>query len=340
MNMLESSTDVLILVGTLSIMILIRFIFSPALQSARQHHHPDELLLHSEYTHNQKQDILNKYLLTIIIPAYNESQRLNIMLKDTMDYLQQNATTLCQDCLHYNVHKSFNTKTPFCVVIVNDGSNDDTVSCAKEFLESSNEYSKISHEILSLPQNRGKGAAVKTGMLHSYTNSHMLLMADADGATNIASIVDLLQTMLQHSKHSTSLPVVFGSRAHLSHESKAKRSRIRTWLMQAFHFFVKTLCSRKIHDTQCGFKLFPSNSIPLLFGNLHLERWAFDTELVVISERLGINIEEVAVEWHEVDGSKLNTGKLALICNSICMLRDMICVRICYSLGYWKLKRI
>jgi dolichyl-phosphate beta-glucosyltransferase len=331
--------DVLILVGTISIMILIRFIFSPAFHCAR--HHPDEwLLLHSEETNQQRQDTLDKYLLTIVIPAYNESQRLNIMLKDTMDFLQRNANTLCQEFLQYNVHTSFHTKTPFCIVIVNDGSNDDTVSCAKEFLESSNEYSKISHDILSLPHNRGKGAAVKTGMLHSYKNSHMLLMADADGATNFASIMDLFQTMLQHSKHSSSLPVIFGSRAHLSHESKAKRSRIRTWLMQAFHFFVKTLCSRKIHDTQCGFKLFPSNSIPLLFGNLHLERWAFDTELVVISERLGITIEEVAVEWHEVDGSKLNTSKLALVFNSICMLRDMICVRLCYSLGYWKLKRM
>lgn len=295
------------------------------------------MLQDSEDKHRKQQENRKKYLLTIVIPAYNESQRLNIMLKDTIEFLQQNAKELTQEILQQDLHGEYDTKTPFCIVIVNDGSTDDTVPRAKEFLES-NEYSKISYDVTSLPQNRGKGAAVKRGMMDSYKHSHFLLMADADGATNFASIMDLFKSMIRHSNHS-SLPVVFGSRAHLSNESKAKRSRIRTWLMQAFHFFVKTLCSSKIHDTQCGFKLFPSNAVPLLFQNLHLERWAFDTELVVIAERLGITIEEVAVEWHEVDGSKLNTSKFSLVFNSICMLRDMICVRICYSLGYWKLKR-
>jgi dolichyl-phosphate beta-glucosyltransferase len=333
--MLEQSVDYLILVGTISMILLIHFIFTPALYA-------NQILPHSEDKHRNQKDNRKKYLLTIVIPAYNESQRLNIMLKDTMEFLQQNAKELRQEILQHDLHGDYDTKTPFCIVIVNDGSIDDTVSRAKEFLES-NEYSKISYDIQSLPQNRGKGAAVKRGMMDSYEHSHFLLMADADGATNFASIMDLFKSMFQYASHSSSslllLPVVFGSRAHLSNESKAKRSRIRTWLMQAFHFFVKALCSSKIHDTQCGFKLFPSKTVPLLFQNLHLERWAFDTELVVIAERLGITIEEVAVEWHEVDGSKLNTSKFSLVLNSICMLRDMICVRICYSLGYWKLKR-
>lgn len=341
MTMFDQGVDVLILAGTILMILLIHFLFTPALY-ARQ----SDRMIHSEdEQHKDHQDDQNKYLLTIIIPAYNESQRLHIMLKDTMEFLQQNANKLShQASLQKNTCEEYNTKTPFCIVIVNDGSTDDTTQCAKEFFET-NQCSEISHHIQSLPQNRGKGAAVKTGMMGSYQNSHFLLMADADGATNFASIVDLFKAMVpHHSNHASSsssllLPVVFGSRAHMSKESKAKRSRSRTWLMQAFHFFVKTLCSSRIHDTQCGFKLFPSNVVPLLFQNLHLERWAFDTELVVIAERLGIMIEEVAVEWHEVDGSKLNTSKFALVWNSICMLRDMICVRICYTLGYWTLKR-
>lgn len=66
---------------------------------------------------------------------------------------------------------------------------------------------------------------------------------------------------------------VFGSRAHLEKESTASRSKVRTIFMHAFHFFVATLCSPRIKDTQCGFKLFTRSAVVLLFTNLHLRRW-------------------------------------------------------------------
>lgn len=70
---------------------------------------------------------------------------------------------------------------------------------------------------------------------------------------------------------------------------------------------------------------------------LHRPERAFDTELVVIAEMLNIPLSEVAVVWHEVDGSKLDIGKLQLALVSMGMLRDMICVRACYFLNLWKL---
>jgi dolichyl-phosphate beta-glucosyltransferase len=94
-----------------------------------------------------------------------------------------------------------------------------------------------------------------------------------------------------------------------------------------------------VNDTQCGFKLFTRKAAMDLFGNLHLRRWAFDTELVMLAERLGILVSEVAVPLQEVDGSKLDTSKLALALVSMTMLRDMLCVRDCYSLGLWKVKQ-
>lgn len=66
---------------------------------------------------------------------------------------------------------------------------------------------------------------------------------------------------------------------------------------------------------------------------------AFDTELVVLAEKLDVSLSEVGVVWNEVDGSKLDVNKLTLALVSLGMLRDMICVRACYSLGLWKLKR-
>lgn len=74
-------------------------------------------------------------------------------------------------------------------------------------------------------------------------------------------------------------------------------------------------------------------------AQMHLGIRAFDTELVVIAEKLNITISEVGVIWHEIDGSKLDIGKVSLAMVSLGMLRDMVCVRACYILGIWKLRR-
>ena len=177
------------------------------------------------------------------------------------------------------------------------------------------------------------------------SSGSLCLMVDADDATNfLPSLLSLLSQMKQmakstKNKHNSQL-VVFGSRAHLQHDSKAKRSFVRTLLMVAFHFFVETLCSTLIHDTQCGFKLFTRDAALPLFHNLHLTRWAFDTEVVVMAQKMNIPIAEVGVEWKEVDGSKLASTKLNLLISSVEMLRDMLCVKVMYSLGLWRLESI
>ena len=108
--------------------------------------------------------------------------------------------------------------------------------------------------------------------------------------------------------------------------------------MHSFHFFVSLLCPASIRDTQCGFKLFTSSSSSLLFSPLHLNRWAFDVELLTTAALKGMVLAEVGVGWYEVEGSKLDTGKLAIIYHSVGMLRDMICVRLCFLLGLWKVE--
>ena len=110
--------------------------------------------------------------------------------------------------------------------------------------------------------------------------------------------------------------------------------------MHAFHFFVETLCSASINDTQCGFKLFTRDAAILLFSTLHLERWAFDIEIITLAEKLSIPMIETGVNWQEIDGSKLDTSKVALLVASVNMLRDMVCVNLCYSFGIWKLPKL
>lgn len=108
-------------------------------------------------------------------------------------------------------------------------------------------------------------------------------------------------------------------------------------LMHAFHLLVYALCTTKIRDTQCGFKLFTRPSASILFSNLHLERWAFDIELIFLAEALGMPLSEVGVGWHEVEGSKLIRTKLDVVVTSAQMARDLLCNRLCYMFGLWSI---
>jgi glycosyltransferase involved in cell wall biosynthesis len=203
---------------------------------------------------------------------------------------------------------------------------------------------------LALPQNQGKGGAVRAGMLSS--TGRYRLMVDADGATQFDHLSKLASALLwskeedtdaAHHNSASAAVVVWGSRAHLqdssSPEKRNQRSLPRQVLMKSFHAFVKLICTRAdspyIRDTQCGFKLFPMQEALLLFSHLHLRGWAFDTELLILSSFLRIPVVEVAVNWHEVDGSKLSTSAVNVLLVSASMLRDMICVRLCYEWGIW-----
>ena len=333
------------------------FVFQPAL-SQKETHLDNDLVIEEEISIQQQQpfkDSCNEHLLSLIIPAYNEELRLPPMLLSTIGHLKTSKDEivgLCNDIIIHDPNESSFNSVPFEIVIVNDGSKDTTIDAVinilkKNFSNNKNLNDLLSIRLLTLKQNCGKGAAVKVGMLHS--KGRICLMVDADDATNFQpSLIKLLQEMKTMKKNNKVQPIssnnyehgliVFGSRAHLQEDSKAKRSFVRTILMVAFHFFVKTLCSTMIHDTQCGFKLFTKDAAKVLFQNLHLTQWAFDTELVVIAERIGIPIAEVGVEWKEVGGSKLATSKMALLISSVEMLRDMLCVKIMYTVGLWRLK--
>lgn len=96
--------------------------------------------------------------------------------------------------------------------------------------------------------------------------------------------------------------MVCGSRAHLEEEAIAERSLFRTLLMKGFHFLVWFLLVRGVRDTQCGFKLMTRSAARKLFTNLHINRWAFDVELLYMAQALNMTITEVAVRWKEIEG--------------------------------------
>lgn len=213
------------------------------------------------------------------------------------------------------------------VIVVSDGSSDGTVSLALKY---SKRYTVDKFRVLELLDNRGKGGAVRLGMLSA--RGRYLLFADADGATKFSDFDKLEKNMKSITKDWQSDGIVVGSRSHLEQDAIASRSLFRTLLMHGFHFLVWLFAVRNIRDTQCGFKLLTRNAAHTLFKNLHVERWAFDVELLYIAEHLKMPIAEVTVNWIEIEGSKLTP-----VWSWIQMGVDLFLIWFRYAIGVWQL---
>ena len=102
--------------------------------------------------------------------------------------------------------------------------------------------------------------------------------------------------------------MVVGSRHHLNEDQSVqlKRKWYRKLFAMVFHLILRHICGIKVNDTQCGFKLMTLETSKVLFDTLHVEKWAFDVELFVISNHFKIRYFEVPVNWEDVEGSKLS----------------------------------
>jgi len=252
--------------------------------------------------------------LSIIIPAYNETKRLPSMLSSTLEHLA-----------------SFPKRT-FEILIVDDGSSDSTATFALKLAVE--QYPKADIRVVQLERNRGKGGAVRHGMLHA--RGMRLLMADADGASRFADVELLLGALDDLAPVGTegALGIAIGSRAHLVNTAAVvKRSLLRNFLMYGLHTVLRIAGVGHIRDTQCGFKLFSRAAARALFPRQHLSTWIFDVELLLLARTLQIPVAEVPVTWHEVAGSKLSVVR-----DSLQMLRDLLVLRANQLLRRWDAK--
>ena len=101
--------------------------------------------------------------------------------------------------------------------------------------------------------------------------------------------------------------------------------------MRGFHLYLYVLGAGSIRDTQCGFKLFSRRAASVIFPNLHVEGWIFDIEILYLARLNGLQVSEVAVNWVEVDGSKVS-----LLRDSIKMAIDLLIIKLNYALNVWK----
>lgn len=260
-----------------------------------------------------KEDEIEKVSLSVVVPAYNEEKRLPTMLDECLAYLEKRVKK--------------DSSFTYEVIVVDDGSTDRTTQVALEY---SDRFTTEKVRVLKLERNRGKGGAVRFGVLSS--RGKWILFADADGATTFSELDKLEGALSSSGNNRNNIPsIAIGSRAHLEEASIATRSTFRTVLMYGFHFVVWLFTVRSVRDTQCGFKLFPRQIALILFSSTHIERWAFDVELLSLCERMGVHIHEVCVEWREIEGSKI-----VPVFSWLQMGRDVLFVSFMYAVRAWK----
>lgn len=245
--------------------------------------------------------------LSIVIPSYNETTRIKAMLEEAIEYMKKEK------------------KGKWEILIIDDGSKDSTSEFCLELAKNHFKLNDGEFRVVTLEKNRGKGGAVRHGMLG--IRGEYGLFADADGASKFADVQKLLDVTPKDASC-----ISIGSRAHMVNtDAVVKRTFIRNFLMYSLHTLVFVFGIRSIKDTQCGFKLLNRKAVREIFPKLHTEGWIFDVEILILALRREIAINEVPISWHEVDGSKMDLAR-----DSINMAKDLVVIRLAYILGIYK----
>jgi len=213
-------------------------------------------------------------MLSIIIPAYNEEKRLPKTLVNIISFLNKE-------------------KIEAEILIVNDGSKDQTEKVAREMAET-NSFLKI----ISYEQNKGKGGAVKEGI--NQAQGDYLVFLDADNSTPISEIIPLLNNLAQ------GYDLVIGSRRVKGAKILKKQPLLRQILSQGFNFLIKVILGLVDYkDTQCGFKGFRQQAGKNIFSKAKINGFAFDAELLCLANLLGYKVLEMSVAWQDEKQSTL-----------------------------------
>ena len=200
----------------------------------------------------------------------------------------------------------------FEILVVDDGSTDETAAVVTRYAAQNPE---ISVQCLSYGGNRGKGFAVRFGMLRA--GGDLRLFCDADLATPAEEYEVVLAAMTQ-----TGAEIGIGSRPLRNSHLLVHQPWIREWMGRGFNAAVQLLAVPGIADTQCGFKLFTAQATQDVFSRCHIDGFAFDSEALYIARRLGYTIAEVPIRWSHKDGSKVN-----MVRDGLQMLRDLTTIR-------------
>ncbi len=224
--------------------------------------------------------------LSVVIPAYDEAERLGPGLARAMEYLTGRG-------LDYEL------------LVVDDGSRDATAEVAAGM---------AGVRVLRHERNRGKGAAIKTGILAS--RGAKLLLSDADFSTPIEEMEKLEPRLAE-------AVLVVGSRAVAGADVRQRQPFYRELMGKVWNLIIRTIGVRGLRDTQCGFKLVRGDAARTLGSEMTIDGFAYDVELIWLARRRGWEVAEVGVVWVNSPDSRVDPLR-----SSLGMLRDVIRIRL------------
>jgi len=239
---------------------------------------------------------MGRVIWSVVIPAYHEARRLPAYLRRVLDYFQERRES-------------------YEVLVVDDGSRDGTADAVRELQRARDQI-----RLIVLPSNRGKGYAVRVGMVNAVGDFR--LFADADGATPIPEL-GRLEPALRGGAD-----IVIGSRVLNDPGVSVRALRHRKMVGRVFNWLVARIGLKGIADSQCGFKLFRAPVAEDLFRSLRTDGFGFDVELLLLAQRRGYRVTEVPVNWADQPGSKL-----WVIVEGPKMLRQILSARANLALG-------
>jgi dolichyl-phosphate beta-glucosyltransferase len=233
--------------------------------------------------------------LSIIIPAFNEEYRLPKTLPLLKSFLE-------------------NQDFSWEVILSDDGSTDQTTKIAADY------FGNEGLVILKAPKNRGKGFAVRQGVLAS--KGEICLISDADFSTPIKDFFRLYPLIQE------GYDISIGSRSLPDSNVTIRQAWYREGMGRAFNQFVKIVVLDGFIDTQCGFKCFRRKNVIPLFEKMTIDRFSFDVEFLYLAKKSNLKISETAVEWHNVLESRVR-----IIQDSLGMLKDLFKIKFNDFLG-------
>ena len=218
--------------------------------------------------------------LCVVVPAYNEARRLGRTLARIRDYMAAGGV-------------------PCEVIVADDGSRDGTPEVVTGF-----DAAPLCVRLIQNPRNRGKGYAVRQGVLVS--TGALVLMSDADLSAPIEE-VEKLRPWLERG-----YDIVIGSRDLPESVLDPPQPRLRRWMAWTFRGLRRRLLLPELRDTQCGFKLFRGDVARRAFALCSADGWLFDCEVLAIAQRLGYRVKEVGVVWRNDPDSRVRPLREAL----------------------------
>jgi len=239
--------------------------------------------------------------ISVVIPAFNEEDRLQSSLEKVWAYLSSGEWQGVE------------------LVVVNDGSTDRTREIVERFAAGHTGVRLVENSA-----NRGKGYSVRHGALEAAND--WVLVTDADLSAPIAELEKLLSTAEQQEAD-----VVIGSRALDRSLIGVHQSGFREWAGRIFNLVVRLVVGLPFWDTQCGFKLFSSRAAREIFCRQRISGFGFDVEALFLARRLGFRTLEIPVRWNHVEGTKVSMFR-----DSLGMFADVLRIRINHLRGLYR----